>query len=130
METQTLLFNRSAELPEQLYVELMNKLKIDFDNSAKKTNVLVINRCVPRTIMIKKCELIQTIVRASVNWENREDILQEVTHSRITMTRVVEICDQHNIPVRKQNPRWEQQRALLNQIGNPSLRSYPGAYVM
>jgi len=130
METQTLLFNRSAELPEQLYVELMNKLKIDFDNSAKKTNVLVINRCVPRTIVIKKCELIQTIVRTSVNWVNREDILQEVTRPRITMTRIVEICDEHNIPVRKQNPRWEQQRALLNQIGNPSLRSYPGAYVM
>jgi hypothetical protein len=128
METQTLLFSRSSEIPEQLYIELMNKLKIDFEKREKtenKTNILVINRCVPQTVPVKKHELIQAIVVASVNWEDREDILKEITQRIILMSRVVEICKEHNIPTRKQNPRWEHQRELLNHVGNPSLRSYP-----
>jgi hypothetical protein len=41
METQALLYARSAEIPEGLYLELMNKLKLDFDNKPKVRIVLI-----------------------------------------------------------------------------------------
>ena len=50
-ETQSFLFEHSAELPEGLYIELMNKLKIDFDKKETeqpKLSVVVIDRNIPR----------------------------------------------------------------------------------
>ena len=32
METQNFLYDNSSKIPEGLYIELMNKLKIDFEN--------------------------------------------------------------------------------------------------
>ena len=40
METQNLLHSRSNEIPEGLYIELMNKLKIDFENRPKQIIIL------------------------------------------------------------------------------------------
>ena len=38
METAKLLYMRSSEIPEGLYIELMDKLKIDFENFKEKEN--------------------------------------------------------------------------------------------
>ena len=64
METQALLYSRSGEIPEGLYIDLMNTLKIDFDNDkAKKyTNIIIVKEDIE---LIKKyihffkiCEII------------------------------------------------------------------------
>jgi len=39
METQNLLYSRSAEIPEGLYIQLMNTLKIDFETSKKQQKI-------------------------------------------------------------------------------------------
>ena len=50
METQNYLFSNSKEIPEGLYIELMNKLKIDFESTKKEKSVLIINKSISKVI--------------------------------------------------------------------------------
>jgi len=43
METQNVLFRRSSEIPEGLYLELMNSLKIDFENNQRPIKVIIVD---------------------------------------------------------------------------------------
>lgn len=125
METQSLLFARSDEMPEGLYLELMNKLKIDFENKPViKKEVLIINASLPRYIQIKKVDLIQLIVKESIDWDDREEILLKLT-SKISMYDVKSICYNKQIPVTHLNPRWVKQQELIianQQVNNNTTR--------
>ena len=103
MNTQKMLFERSAEMPEGLYLDLMNQLKLDFDNN--KVNVIVIPTTLPKHIVIRKSEMIQNIIRESVNWENREEILLKIT-GRCMYSEVKDLCLSKGLPTMKINPKW------------------------
>jgi len=110
MNTQNLLHDRSSEIPEGLYLELMNKLKIDFDqkqqSEGNKTKVVILNRSIPCTIARSKQELIVDIVKKSVDWVDREEILLKVSNKRVMFCEIKDICLEHGLCTRKQNPRW------------------------
>jgi len=122
MNTQNLLHDRSSEIPEGLYLELMNKLKIDFDqkqqSEGNKTKVVILNRSIPCTIARSKQELIVEIVQKSVDWTDREEILLKVSNKRIMFSEVKNIAINHHISTIKQNPRWRQQSDLYNSLRN------------
>ena len=117
METQNFLYDNSSKIPEGLYIELMNKLKIDFENkeSEKKTKVIVINRKLPKWIACTKQKLIQDIIKHVVNFENREEILLKVT-SNIWINGIKKMCKEYNIPTMCINPRWQRQEDLLQRL--------------
>jgi hypothetical protein len=75
METQRLLFENSKQIPEGLYIELMNKLKIDFDNVKTEKTILVINKSIAKHVLSSKRELIEKVITCSIAWEDREDAL-------------------------------------------------------
>jgi hypothetical protein len=125
MNTQNHLFENSSQIPEQLYVELMNKLKIDFQSNEVKNTLIVINKNIPRIIVKSKTDMIQEIIRESVNWENREPILLEITRSRVLLSRIQQICKEHGISLKKQNPRWTEQEEIIQQSG---VRNLIGRY--
>ena len=122
METQNCLYSNSKEIPEGLYIELMNKLKIDFEqkqqSEGNKTKVVVLNRSIPCSIARSKQELIVEIVQKSVDWTDREEILLKVSNKRIMFGEVKNIALRHNINIVKQNPRWRQQSDLYNSLRN------------
>ena len=122
MNTQNLLHERSSEIPEGLYIELMNKLKIDFDqkqqSEGNKTKVVVLNRSIPCSIARSKQELIVEIVQKSIDWTDREEILLKVSNKRIMFSEVKNIAITHHISTIKQNPRWRQQSDLYNSLRN------------
>jgi hypothetical protein len=122
MNTQNLLHDRSSEIPEGLYLELMNKLKIDFDqkqqSEGNKTKVVILNRSIPCTIARSKQELIVEIVKNSVDWVDREEILLKVSNKRVMFCEIKNIAITHHISTRKQNPRWRQQSDLYNSLRN------------
>jgi hypothetical protein len=122
MNTQNLLHDRSSEIPEGLYLELMNKLKIDFDqkqqSEGNKTKVVILNRSIPCTIARSKQELIVDIVKKSVDWVDREEILLKVSNKRVMFCEVKDIAINHGLSTRKQNPRWRQQSDLYNSLRN------------
>ena len=117
METQNFLYDNSSKIPEGLYIELMNKLKIDFENkeSEKKTKVIVINRKLPKWIACTKQKLIQDIIKHVVNFENREEILLKLT-SNIWMPDIKKMCKEYEIPTTCINPRWQRQEDLLQRL--------------
>ena len=117
MNTQSLLFERSGEIPEGLYVDLMNKLKIDFVNSEQerpKTVVIILSKSLPRRVLMSKQELVQQIIKASVDWEDREEILCFITKKRIMYSELQELCSARTLPIMKVNPRWAEQHAILS----------------
>ena len=122
MNTQNLLHERSSEIPEGLYIELMNKLKIDFDqkqlSEGIKTKVVVLNRSIPSSIVRSKQELIIEIVQKSVDWVDREEVLLKISNKRIMFSEIQSIAKRHSIDTKKQNPRWRQQSNLYNSLRN------------
>ena len=111
MNTQKMLFERSAEMPEGLYLDLMNQLKLDFDNN--KVKVIVIPTTLPKHIVISKREMIQNIIRDSINWADREEILLKIT-GRCMYSEIKDICLLKGLPTMKINPRWRQLEYTLN----------------
>ena len=103
MNTQNYLFENSDKVPEQLYVELMNKLKMDFDSPL----VVVIDKLVPSTVVCKKTELVQRIMQKSKTWNDREDVLQKI----VTMSHreLKKLCDARSIGTMKPNPKYTRQ---------------------
>ena len=112
METQNLLYQSSGEIPEGLYINLMNKLKIDFDANKTKVNIIVINRSIPKTVLASKLELLEYIIKISVHWPDREDVLLKI--NRMSYYKLKEFCISRRIPIMKVNPRWSNQEAIIN----------------
>jgi len=133
MNTQNLLHERSADIPEGLYIELMNRLKIDFDSkndSKRETKVIIINRILPSRISMNKYELLQQIIKNSTDWADREEILASLP--KITYVNLKELSIVRGLPVMKESPRWLAQQEtiarnkelrdmLSNAWGNPFL---------
>ena len=117
METQNLLHSRSDEMPEGLYIDLMNKLKIDFDqNKAEKnTKIVIIHKSIAKTIACTKIELQQKIITASVNWIDREEILLNLpTRGRENCYHgLKEFCKRRGLSTMKLNPRWVYNEAII-----------------
>ena len=113
METQHLLFSRSGDIPEGLYLELMNKLKIDFDTTKTKTQVIVINKSIAKTVAASKKELVESVITRSVNWEDREEVLIKI--NRMSYWELKDFCITRQVPTMKINPRWAQQELLIGQ---------------
>ena len=110
METQSLLFSRSSDVPEGLYVELMNKLKIDFENKSKNV-VIVINKSIAKTVVSSKKELIENVIKKSINWEDRENVLIKI--NRMSYYDLKEFCITRQVPIMKINPRWARQQQII-----------------
>ena len=113
METQNLLHSRSAEIPEGLYLELMNKLKLDFDNPTVKTKYVVVDRRIPRTVAMNKSELIDSLIINSKNLINREEHLLKI--HKMHYYALKSLCIENRIPTMKRNPRWTTQQELLDE---------------
>ena len=115
METQNCLYSNSKEIPEGLYIELMNKLKIDFESTKKEKSVLVINRSLAKNVLSSKKELIESIIKCSVDWEDREDVLIKI--NRMSYSVLKEYCISRRVPIMKVNPRWVEQERLVQNHG-------------
>ena len=90
MNTQSYLFDIKESIPEGIYLELMNKLKLDFDNPSQKK---------VKPIPYKKNELLMVIGQQSVNWTNRDSVLSQL--ATFDMTRLKSWCERNNISVNK-----------------------------
>ena len=117
MNTQGLLFERSGEIPEGLYVELMNKLKTDFINNEQqsKTLIVILSKNIPKKIVMSKEELIQQIIKKSVDWEDREEVLIKI--NRMSYWVLKDYCIIRSVPIIKVNPRWIEQERLIQNHG-------------
>jgi hypothetical protein len=116
-ETQSFLFEHSAELPEGLYIQLMNKLKIDFDKKETeepKLSVVVIDRNIPEYIAIKKKVLIDSLIKKSETFENRTQFIQELM--RKDYYSIKALCKVHNIDTQKENPNWKRQSEAVRSL--------------
>jgi len=115
METQRILFENSKQIPEGLYVELMNKLKIDFDNVKTEKSVLVINKSIAKQVLSSKRELIEKVITCSINWEDREDALIRI--NRMSYWDLKAYCISRGLAIMKVNPRWAEQERLIQRSG-------------
>jgi len=111
METQNLLHERSSEIPEGLYIDLMNKLKTDFDQIKNKVTIIVINRSIAKTVLASKKELVEAIIKTSVNWPERENVLINI--NRMSYYQLKEFCISRSTPIMKLNPRWSEQDSII-----------------
>ena len=122
MNTQNLLHERSADIPEGLYIDLMNKLKIDFETKEEKSEkqtLIVVRPSLPSRIQLTKEAMIKNIIIASINWENREEILLKITKKRLFIDDLKKICDEKGLPTMGVNPRWVEQQRILSE--NPRI---------
>ena len=115
METQRILFENSKQIPEGLYIELMNKLKIDFDNVKTEKSILVINKSVAKHVLSSKRELIEKVITCSIAWEDREDALIRI--NRMSYWELKEYCVSRGLGIMKVNPRWAEQERLIQRSG-------------
>jgi len=115
-ETQSFLFEHSAELPEGLYIELMNKLKIDFDKkeTEQQVSVVVIDRNIPVNIANKKKDLIDLLIKKSETFENRTQFIQDLM--RKSYYEIKALCNVHNIDTFKENPKWKRQSEAVTRL--------------
>jgi hypothetical protein len=90
MNTQSYLFDVKESIPEGIYLELMNKLKIDFDNPPPKK---------VKPVPYKKSELLIIIGQKSITWTNRDIVLSQI--AKLNMTQLKSWCKRNNIPITK-----------------------------
>jgi hypothetical protein len=115
MNTQSHLFENSDKIPEQLYVELMNTLKKDFENT-QQPRVIIINRTLPSHIACSKLELVRRIMEKSVDWEDREEVLVEIVGMDYRTLKL--FCDYKKIGTMKPNPRFVTQQQQQEERGS------------
>jgi hypothetical protein len=115
METQNLLHERSADIPEGLYLELMNKLKKDFDNNKKTVNFIIINKSIAKLVACTKIELRENIIKASIHWEDREEVLIKII--KMCYHELRKFCKLRDVQTLKINPRWQSQETLIQNSG-------------
>ena len=63
--------------------------------------------------------MIKNIIIASINWENREEILLKITKKRLFIDDLKKICDEKGLPTMGVNPRWVEQQRILSE--NPRI---------
>jgi hypothetical protein len=123
MNTQNILHDNSDAVPEGLYLKLMNSLKLDFDSEKSKPHqVVIIDRNIPRRILMNKKDLQNMIVEHSriQEWPDRETILHTLfSHSWWTLR---DFCRQRNLPIMKDNPRWIQQTSVVAHLRDGTRR--------
>ena len=120
MNTQTLLYENSDKMPEGLYLELMNKLKIDFDKAPEPTKVVIITKSLPKKVLMTKTELVQNIIRESIKWPNREDVLNKIV--KMCYWELRQFCKMYKLTTMKPNPQWKQQQECVAKLR--SLKDY------
>ena len=91
MNTQSYLFEIKESLPDGIYLELMNKLKLDFDNPPQHK---------VKMVPYKKNELLMLIGQKSVNWSNRDLILAQV--AKYNMVNLKNWCNTNGVPIERE----------------------------
>ena len=123
MNTSSILFDRSREIPEGLYLELMNSLKKDFYG---EQIIFVVNKSIPSKIVMSRDDLIQQIIKNSTNWVDREEILLKITKKRgMLYHQLKELCVERHLPIMKDNPRWVKQEEIAIQTRDEMRRIAP-----
>ena len=109
MNTLSILSENSEKMQEGLYLELMNGLKLDFDKKKEETklNILVIDRNFPRFILMKKKDILEHLIKSSIDFEDREEILLKII--KMSYHDLVKFCKLRNINYMTINPRWKKQ---------------------
>lgn len=64
---------------------------------------------------MSKQEMIQNIIKNSKDWEDREELLLEISAKRVFINRIKDICINRGLPTMKPNPRWIEQQTILEQ---------------
>ena len=113
MNTQSFLFEHSSELSENLYLELMNKLKLDFDGK-QSVKIIVVTKNPPKFISLTKSQLIKSIIVASVSWEDREDVLKTIITS--SFKELKDLCKSRSLTTMKINPSYQAQCSAISDI--------------
>ena len=101
VETQKYLFEHSAELPEGLYLALMNKLKIDYDNGPVK---IVYAYPIKRYVSMNKSDMLQMIIDETIGYPDRENILKRIVI--MTAIQLRRYCRNNGWGVTKRNPKF------------------------
>jgi len=101
VETQKYLFEHSAELPEGLYLALMNKLKIDYDNGPVK---IVYAYPIKRYVPMNKADIFQMIIDKTIGYPDRENILKRVVV--MTAMQLRRYCRTNSWELIKKNPKF------------------------
>ena len=115
MNTQRVIFERSSEIPEGLYLELMNKLQLDYhDVNQHKIKVLIINRSFPRTVLMNKNELLENIIKKSIDWEDRTEVLVNII--KMSWNTLRNFCKSRDLPTMKENIKWERQNDIVKTL--------------
>jgi len=96
MNTQTYLFDNKESIPNGLYVDLMNKLKLDFETAPKKK--------VPHYLPMNKTDILLAIGQHSINWANRDVVLAQV--AKKDLRHLKSFCKSNGIDTKKVNPEW------------------------
>jgi hypothetical protein len=118
MNTQSILHENSEKIPEGLYLQLMNTLKLDFDenqnkNTTEVTKLVVVDKRIPRYTHMSKRELLQNIVEKSKDWPDRETVLVGIL--KMSWWELKKFCiSRGNLPIMKENPRWTRQNDILS----------------
>jgi len=94
MNTQSYLFENKETIPDGLYVDLMNKLKLDFDTAPKKK--------VPYYINMLKSELLINVGQHNRNLH--EDTRTEIVHMDVKQLR--KFCKENHLETKKRNPEY------------------------
>ena len=117
------MYSNSDKIPEGLYLQLMNSLKIDFDKPPTQTRIIVLNRSIPRIISMNKYDLLQQVIVNSKTWTDREEVLMKI--NRMTYHELKEFSVSRNLPVSKENPRWVRQQVIMsrNNVNMGEMRS-------
>jgi hypothetical protein len=114
MNTQNFLYENSDKMPECVYLELMNKLKTDFEEKEKSPTILVLKKSLPSMILKSKAELLHDIIRHTVTWQNREDVLLKIV--KMCYWELREFCKKHKLPRMRENPQWKEQSETVKKL--------------
>ena len=101
VETQKYLFEHSAELPEGLYLALMNKLKIDYDNGVVK---IVYRYPIKQYVQMNKSDMLQMIIDETIGYPDRDNILKRIVI--MTAIQLRRYCRTNSWEVTKKNPKF------------------------
>ena len=67
---QSYMFENSEKFTNEVYIELMAKLQIDYNNRNKQ-EVVIINRSVSSQIVMKKKDMIKYLITESITWQDK-----------------------------------------------------------
>ena len=112
MNTVALLQDNSDKIPEGLYLDLMNKLKLDFDDKAKLIDpsnvpeVVVINRNINKMIVMSRAEMVAKLISKCFTFEDGYGFTFNYPH--ISQQRIAYTFpqDRERFIINLNKPRW------------------------